>query len=33
LNLSREDPKYILEDSKKAEVILLKFLEEVKEEI
>ena len=29
-DLSREDPKYILEESKKAEVILLKFLEEVK---
>ena len=29
-DLSNEDPKYILEESKKAEVILLKFLEEVK---
>ena len=29
-DLSKEDPKYILEESKKAEVILLKFLEEVK---
>ena len=30
-DLSNEDPKYILEESKKAEVILLKFIEEVKE--
>ena len=29
-DLSKEDPKYILEESKKAEVILLKFLEQVK---
>ena len=29
-DLSNEDPKYILEESKKAEDILLKFLEEVK---
>jgi len=29
-DLSNEDPKYILEESKKAEVILLEFLEEVK---
>ena len=29
-DLSKEDPKYILEESKKAELILLKFLDEVK---
>ena len=29
-DLSNEDPKYILQESKKAEVVLLKFLEEVK---
>ena len=29
-DLSNEDPKYILEESKKAEIVLLKFLEEVK---
>ena len=29
-DLSKEDPKYILEESKKAEVVLLKFLDEVK---
>ena len=31
-DLSNDDPKYILEESKKAEVVLLKFLEEVKKE-
>jgi len=29
-DLSKEDPKYILEESKKAELILLKFIDEVK---
>ena len=31
-DLSNEDPKYILEESKKAEIILLKFIGEVKKE-
>ena len=31
-DLSNDDPKYILEESKKSEVVLLKFLEEVKKE-
>lgn len=31
-DLSNDNPKYILEESKKAEVVLLKFLEEVKKE-
>ena len=31
-DLSKEDPKYILEESKKAEIILLQFIEEVKKE-
>ena len=31
-DLSNEDPKYILEESKKSEIILLKFIGEVKKE-
>ena len=31
-DLSRDDSKYILEESKKAEIVLLKFIDEVKKE-